>query len=109
MKYYIETLTPKPAWLALSEEERAAYMNKTVLAAMPLVEQGAEIIAMGENDSDTLQRLNHHFFIIWKFPTDQLAKDFQGLALEDGWYDYFDQFNLKGSAVDLTEKLVNFK
>ncbi len=57
--------------------------------------------------SDTVQRLSHQFFVIWKFPTDELAKSFESLGLSEGWYDYFDQFNLKGSSSDIIEKLIN--
>jgi len=107
MKYYIETFTPKQAWLALTKEERAEFMNRIALSSQPLVDQGGELVAMSENDSDTVQGLQHQFFVIWKFPTDELAKDFEALGLKEGWYDYFDQYNLKGTAFDITEKLVN--
>lgn len=107
MKYYIETFTPKPAWLKLSKEERATYMKKISISSQPLVDQGGELVVMSENDSDTVQGLNHQFFVIWKFPTDELAKAFETLGLDEEWYNYFDQFNLKGSATDIIEKLVN--
>lgn len=107
MKYYIETFTAKPAWLALSKEERAEYMNRIALSSQPLVDQGGEVVVMSENDSDTTQRLNHQFFVIWKFPTDELAKAFETLGIDEGWYNYFDQFNIKGSETDINERLVN--
>lgn len=107
MKYYIETFTPKQAWLDLTKEERAEYMNRIALSSQPLVDQGGEVVVMSENDSDTVQRLAHQFFVIWKFPTDELAKSFEALGLNEAWYDYFDQFNLKGSSSDIIEKLIN--
>lgn len=107
MKYYIETFTPKPAWLESSKEERAAYMERIAISSQPLIDQGGELVLMSENDSDTVQGLKHQFFVIWKFPTDELAKDFEILGLKEGWYDYFDQSNIKGGEVDITEKLVN--
>lgn len=107
MKYYVETFTPKPAWVELSKEERADYMNRIALSSKHLVDQGGEMVVMSENDNDTVQGLKHQFFVIWKFPTDNLAKAFETLGLEDGWYNYFDQFNIKGGNVDIIEKLVN--
>lgn len=107
MKFYIETFTPKQAWLELSKEERATYMNKISISSQPLLDQGGEFVGMGENDSDTVNRLNHQFFVIWKFPTDELAKSFESLGFNEGWYDYFDQFNLKGSSSDIIEKLIS--
>lgn len=107
MKYYIETFTPKPTWLALSQEDKSEYMNRIALSTQPLIDQGGEPVIMSEIDSDTVERLNHQFFVIWKFPTDELAKDFEALGLNEGWYDYFDQFNIKGGVVDINEKLIN--
>lgn len=107
MKYYIETFTPKQAWLDLGKNERAAYMTRIALSLEFLLDEGGEVIAMSENDSDTINGLNHQFFVIWKFPSDQSAKAFEELGITEGWYEYFDQFNLKGSPLDINEKLVN--
>nr|WP_314492046.1 DUF6616 family protein [uncultured Chryseobacterium sp.] len=107
MKYYIETFTPKQAWLELSKEERSDYMNRIALSSQPLVDQGGEVVVMSENDSDTTQRLNHQFFVIWKFPSDELTKAFETLGINEGWYEYFDQFNIKGGETDINEKLIN--
>jgi hypothetical protein len=52
MKYYIETFTPKPAWLELSKEERGEYMERIALSSQPLVDQGGEVVVMSENDSE---------------------------------------------------------
>lgn len=107
MKYLIETFTPKPSWLALTKEQRSDYINKINISSQPLVDQGGEVVLMSENDSDTVQRLGHQFFVIWKFPTDELARDFETLGLKEDWYDYFDQFNVKGSFTDIIDKLIN--
>lgn len=107
MKYYIETFTPKQTWLNLTKEERAAYMTKIGLSSQPFLDEGGEVVFMGENDSDTVQRRNHRYFVIWKFLNDQSAKSFEALGIREGWYDYFDQFNLKGSSSDIIEPLVN--
>lgn len=107
MKYYIETFTPKQAWLDLRKEERAEYMKRIGLLAQPLVDQGGEIVVMSKNDSDTFQRLSHQFFVVWKFPTDELAKSFESLGLNEVWYDYFDQLNLKGRSSDIIETLIS--
>lgn len=107
MKFYIETFTPKQAWLDLAKDERVAYMNKIALSSQFLLDEGGEVVAMSENDNDTVKGLNHQYFVIWKFPSDQSAKTFEELGIKEGWYEYFDQFNLKGSSVDINEKLIN--
>jgi hypothetical protein len=107
MKYYIERFTQKQAWLDLGTDQRAAHMTRIGLSSQFLLDAGGEVVVMSENDSDTVQGLNHQYFVIWKFPTDHEAKAFEALGFKEGWYDYFDQFNLKGNPVDINEKLVN--
>lgn len=107
MKYFIEAFTPKQAWLDLTKEARAAYMAKVNEATKPITDQGAEVVTMGENDSDTTYGLSHNFFVVWKFPTDELEKSFEDQGIIEGWYDYFDQFNIRGNFSDIIEKLVN--
>ncbi|SEJ73590.1 hypothetical protein SAMN04487995_6189 [Dyadobacter koreensis] len=107
MKYYIETFTPKQAWLDLPKEERAAYMTRVGLSSQPFLDEGGEVVLMSENDSDTVKGLNHRYFVVWKFMSDQSAKSFEALGIREGWYDYFDQFNLKGSPSDIIDTLVN--
>lgn len=82
-------------------------MTKIGLSSQFLLDEGGELVVMSENDRDTVQGLNHQYFVIWKFPTDQSAKAFEELGIREGWYDYFDQFNLKGTSMDINEKLVN--
>ena len=110
MKFYVEVWSAKQAWLDLSIEDRGAYMAQVGPAIQQLLEQGVEIITWGENDTDTVERLGHDFFAVWKFPTDELAKSFEALVTGAGWYNYFDQLNLKGDAAspqDIIGKLIN--
>lgn len=108
MKYLVEIFTPKQTWRDLSKEARVAYLAKVNMASKPLIDQGVEVIAVMENDSDTIQRLDYQFFGIWKFPTDKLEKSFEALLLSEGWFNYFDHVNLKGQpAANLTEKIID--
>ncbi|MDO3644703.1 DUF6616 family protein [Mucilaginibacter sp. L3T2-6] len=96
MKYYIEAWSAKQAWHDLSQEDRGAYMAQLGPAIQQMAEQGVEIISWGLNDKDTDNRLDFDFFAIWKFPSDEMAKTFEGLVNGAGWYNYFEQHNIKG-------------
>lgn len=105
MKYYIEAWNARQAWLGLSQEERGAYIAQLGPAIQQLTEQGVEIITWAINDGDTDNRLGYDFFAVWKFPSDEMAKNFEGLVHGAGWYNYFDQVNMKGSPAGPQEVL----
>jgi len=107
MKYFIELFTPTQAWLDLSKEERAAYLTHVNDSSKGLMNQGVVIVSMSENDQDTLHRAGYNFFVIWTIPTDELADAVQKLMVSEGWFNYFDQLNLKGDSADIFEKLIN--
>jgi len=97
MKYYIEGWNAKQAWLDLDQEQRGAYMAQLGPSIQQMAEQGVEIISWGLNDPDTDHRLPFDFFAIWKFPSDEMAKTFEGVVNGAGWYNYFEQQNIKGN------------
>jgi hypothetical protein len=110
MKFYVEAWSAKQAWLDLSAEERGAYMGQVGPVIQQLMEQGVEIVSWSDNDTDTVERLGHDFFAVWKFPTDELAKSFEALVTGAGWYNYFTQVNLKGNAggpEEIIGKMIN--
>ena len=107
MKYFIELFTPTQAWLDLNKEERAAYLNHVNESSKGLMDKGVAIVSMNENDQDTLHRAGYNFFVIWTIPTDELANAVQKLMVSEGWFNYFDQLNLKGGSTDIFEKRIN--
>jgi hypothetical protein len=107
MKYFIEMFSPKQAWLDMSKEEKSAYLTHVNESSQGLMDQGVTIVSMNENDKDTIQRVGYNFFVIWTIPTDELANAVQKLIVSEGWFNYFDQLNLKGDSTDIFEKLIN--
>jgi len=109
MIYFIEIWNAKPTWLALSQEERGAYMANIGPHIADLVAKGVKILTWSENDSNTSFRAGFDFFAIWSFPNQEIANDFQKLVEGAGWYNYFEQSNLMGaedSAENVIGKLV---
>ncbi|WP_261511823.1 DUF6616 family protein [Chryseobacterium paludis] len=68
--------------LTLNLTYETVSIERIALSSQLLVEQGGEVVVMSENDSDTVQGIKHQFFVIWKFPTDELAKAFETLGLD---------------------------
>ncbi len=97
MIYFIEQWNAKPAWKALSTEERADYMNQVGQAIKGLIESGVKVLTWSENDSKTTYRVDYDYFAIWTFPDQASANSFQQLVTEAGWYNYFEQTNLMGA------------
>ncbi len=96
MIYFIELWNPTKKWLALSEEDRANYVQNVSKSIAALKEQGAEIITWSVNKKETSKRSPYDYFAIWKFPTQELADYFQQGIDNAGWYEYFDQVNIQG-------------
>ena len=106
MSFFLSELySPKPSWLALSEDQRRQFFADVGAALSSLFELGVEVIAMGETDFKKTHAAPHTFFALWKFP-DEAALD----ALLDGitassWHDYFDTLNAAGVGNDFSTHL----
>ena len=99
MKMYIELWKAKSAWKDLSKEERGSYMGQLGPAIQQLSDSGVQIINWGVNDSGTFRRADYDFFAVWTFPDDAVAQTFEKMVEGAGWYNYFEQVNVKGDAV----------
>ena len=101
MHYLAELYTPRPAWLALDPEERAAFFAAIGAGMASLAAHGIEMLAFGETDGTKPHAAAEPYFAIWRFP-DEAALDalIAGIAAS-GWHDYFDTRNAAGRATDL--------
>ena len=107
---YIELWKAKQSWLNLSKEERGNYMTALGPAIQQLVEHGVQIVSWGTNDPSTLNRSDYDYFAVWTFPNSDIAQSFEKTVEGAGWYNYFDQVNVMGSAgspQDLIAKLID--
>lgn len=102
---FIEIWNAKPAWLALSKEERGNYMNQVGGAIQGLLDQGVQILTWSKNDEETSKRVGYDYFAIWRFPSQEMAKGFEELVEGAGWYNYFEQVNVMGGE-DTAENII---
>jgi hypothetical protein len=102
MAYYLtELYTAKPAWRALSSEQRQEFFV-SVGAGMPaLMALGIEPVTMGKVDGSKLHAAEQTFFAVWRCPNDAALETLVGGIAETGWHDYFDTLNAGGEGTDL--------
>lgn len=95
---YIELWKAKQSWIDLSKEERAGYMNAMAPAIQQLLQNGVEIVSWGTNDEATFSRFDYDYFAVWTFPDKEAAQGFEKMVEGSGWYNYFEQVNVMGTA-----------
>lgn len=109
MIYFIEIWNAKPAWKALSTEERGNYMGQVGAHIQGLLDKGVKVLTWSNNEAATTHRADYDYFAIWTFPDQATADGFQALVEGAGWYNYFEQTNLMGkeaTANDIIGQLV---
>jgi hypothetical protein len=100
MYLFVECWKARPEWLALTPDARGAYMTQLGSGIGELIKAGVEIVSWSFNDPDTSNRAPFDYFAVWKFPTKEMAAGFEQVVQQSGWYNYFDQVNLKGEAAE---------
>jgi len=107
MIYFIEIWNVKPAWLALSAEERGNYMGQVGAHIQGLLDKGVKVLTWSGNDGATTHRADYDYFAIWTFPDQTTADAFQQLVEGAGWYNYFEQTNLMGKEASVADIIGN--
>ena len=99
MKIFIELWKAKDAWIQLPLSERQAYVAQIGPVMEDLMKKGVVIEAWGINEDATPFASEYDFFGITKFPSHELLREFEAIVESAGWYNYFDQVNVSGSAM----------
>jgi hypothetical protein len=103
--YLTELYTAKPAWLALSSQERQQFFNAIGSAMPALSVLGVEPLTFGKVDQSKLHSAAHTFFAVWRCPDDAALEALVGGVAQSGWHDYFDTINAGGEGTDLAGHL----
>ena len=99
MYLYLELWSARDAWLKLTTDERKAYFEKVSSTVAGLLESGSEALAFALNDDDTDRRANYEYLALWRMPDRATAVEFENRLNELGWYDLFDQQNMRGEEI----------
>jgi hypothetical protein len=100
MHLYIELFNAKDAWLQLSTEERAEYMQNAGSTMQGALDAGAEIVGVGAANPTTSHDAGYDFYAVWKLPSPDVVQMFEKGIEDDDWYTYFDQINSSGELVE---------
>jgi hypothetical protein len=97
MYLMIEAWTPKPAWLALTEAQRAEYMAGVGEGAAALAAQGVTSLGWGLVD-EASHGTDHTAFAVWECGSRAGCDALRSAIAAAGWYEYFDQVDFGGEA-----------
>ena len=103
MHLYIELFKAKDAWLQLSVEQRAEYMQRVGSSMQGIVDAGATLVAVGATDPGTSRHAGYDFYAVWQMPDRATVRRFEEGIERDRWYDYFEQVNASGEVADFAE------
>lgn len=99
MYMYLELWSARDEWLKLSEQERKDYFERVSGVIADLSESGSETLAFALSDTDTDRRAGYEYLALWKMPDRATAVEFERRLNELGWYDLFDQENMRGAEI----------
>ena len=75
-----------------------------VTAAIELMaEGGITTLGWGTNDADTPHRLDHEYVAVWQAQSKEAIQALEAGVQGSGWYDFFDQKNLRAELRPHTE------
>jgi hypothetical protein len=97
MYLMIEAWTPKPAWRALTREERAAYVAGVGEGVAALADQGVTSLGWGLVD-EASRGIEHVAFAVWECGSREGCDALRAAIAAAGWYEYFDQVDFGGEA-----------
>lgn len=97
MHLYVELWKARPEWLALSPDDRAAYVEQLGPAIAALLGEGVELVGFAVADADAPHGANYPYLAIWRMPTLDLVHRFESGIESAGWHRYFEQVNVRGA------------
>ena len=100
MYTYIELFKAKDAWLDLSDQQKAEYLQRVGSSMEGVLASGAELVGVGGTDHGTAHEAGYDFYAVWKLPSRDVVEAFERGIEDDGWYEYFDQVNASGELVE---------
>ena len=95
MYTFIELWTPNDTWLALSAEDRQAFMEGVGGAMEQMTAAGITTLGWGVVDDDTPYPAEQRYVAVWQAPSLEAITMLEEGVEGSGWYQYFDQVNAR--------------
>ena len=103
---FIELYNYGPAWAKCSEHERTNFIKKVIGSVEKMKAAGVDVIAYGKNANDTDHRAPYNFFCVYRVPNIEFQREFERQISASGWYEHFEQVNVRGRAEDFADVLL---
>jgi len=103
MYLYVELWKFRPAWLALSQDERKSWMDELLAGLQQQLESSVEVVAFVANDGDTPHSSGYDFLAVWKMPNKEAARKFEDFVEASGLHEYYEQVNTRGQVLGMEE------
>ena len=104
---FIELYNYGPAWAKCPEIERRDFITKIIEAVTAMKAAGIDVVAYGKNARETDRRAPYDFFCVYRVPSAEFQREVERKIAASGWYDYFEQVNVSGSAEDFADALLD--
>lgn len=95
---FIELFNYADKWREASDAFRTEFTEQIIGAFSQMPGLGIEIVAWGFNDRDTDARAPYDFFCVYRVATREAQSGFEAMIRASGWFDYFEQVNVRGLA-----------
>jgi hypothetical protein len=103
---FLELYSLKPAWAGLTERERTAIAQSVIANLDTLAAGGVTVLGYGRNDKETSRRAPYDFFAVYQVADLATQRVFEEQIVASGWYDLFEQVNLRGSVMHHADALL---
>ncbi len=97
MHLYVELWKARPAWLAMTPEDRAAFVARLEPAVTRLVGEGVQLLGFAVTDADVPHGADYPYMAVWQMPTLELVRHYERGVEAAGWHEYFEQVNARGA------------
>ena len=98
MYVVVEAWTPCPEFLDLPIAARKDLFAAVREGVAKLAEAGIECLGWGRLDK-VVHGLAHEWLAVWTMPSPEHADILLNAVVDSGWYDWFDQSNLRAQLV----------
>ena len=103
MYIYVELWRYRPAWLALSKDDRKSWMDRLLAGLQQQLDSGVEVVGFVANDADTPHSSGYDFLAVWKMPSKDIAVEFETFVEDVGLHEYYEQVNTRGQVMGMEE------
>ncbi|MDX1554709.1 MAG: DUF6616 family protein [Xanthomonadales bacterium] len=97
MYLYVETWNARPEWLALSRDDRLAFIEEVKGLLGSLVSDDLQLLGCVITDEDTPLHGGHQYVAVWQASDRDEVRKIEDGTERIGWHRYFQQVN-HGSA-----------